>query len=104
MLSQFCPELCYQQTETSLKLQVSLSMLSLEVPKDEVARKSQQFASLNILLTNAPQDSDPLPPTGMCFADSRHTQQLLLQALPAITEVNLAQLSGVTGMISALHV
>lgn len=92
MLSQFCPELCYQQT----KLQAVLFMLSLEVLKDELARKSQQFASLNILLTNVPQDSDPLPQTGMCFADSRHTQQLLLHALPAITEVNLPQPSGVT--------
>lgn len=103
VLSQFCPELCYQQTKTSLKLQAILSMLSLEVLKDEVARKSQLFASLNILLTNAPQDCDPVPQTGMCFAN-RHTQQLLFHALSDITEVNSSQLSGVTGVISALHV
>lgn len=90
-LSQFCPELCYQQTKTSLRLQVILSMLSLEVLKDEAARKSQQFPFLNILLTNVPQDSDPLPQTGMCFANSKHTQQLLLHALSDIPEVNLSQ-------------
>lgn len=76
-------------------------MLSLA---DEVARKSQNFASLNILLTNVPQDSDPLSQTGTCFANSKHTQQLLLHALSDITEVDLSQLSGVTAMISAPHV
>lgn len=73
MLSQLCPELCYQQTKTFLRLQAILSTLSLEVLKDEVARKSQQFASLNVLLTKVPQDSDAFPQTGTCFANSRHT-------------------------------
>lgn len=59
-------------------------MLSFEVLKDEVARKNQQFASLNILLTKVRQDSDPLPRTGMCFANSRHTQQLLFPALTSL--------------------
>ena len=76
-------------------------MLSLEVLKDEVARKSQLFAFLNTLLTNVPQDCNPVPQ--MCFAN-RHTQQLLFHALSDITEVNSSQLSGVTAMISALHV
>lgn len=104
MLSQFCPELCYQQTKTSLRLQATLSMLSLEVLKDEAARKSQQFASLNILLPNVPEASDALPQAGRCFADSKHTEQLLLHAPSDIPEVNLSQLSGVWNALSPARV
>lgn len=104
MLSQFCPELCYQQTKTALKLQAILSMLSLEVLKDEIARKKSTICFLEYITDKCPSGFWSSSPNRnvLCWQQTHTAAPFARPA--AITEVYPPQLSGVTGMISALHV